>query len=217
MFMQKFTTKDSSVTFYNPKYNEYYHSKTGAVEEAVEKYAKPTKIAELARIGSLRILDICFGLGYNSCAAIDAALLANPDCLIEITALENDEEILSKIQAINPDFRHYDIIRALAIKKAYKKDNIKLELIMGDAKKTIKNLEPGFDAVFLDPFSPKQQPEMWTENFFRDIHKLMKKGAILATYSCARVVKDNLRQVGFELRDGPKVGRRSPATLAVKI
>ncbi len=81
--------------------------------------------------------------------------------------------------------------------------------------KTIKNIDDKFDAVFLDPFSPPKNPEMWTEEFFREIKKRMKKGARLTTYSCARMVRDNLRNAGFRVYDGPKVGRRGPSTIAV--
>jgi tRNA U34 5-methylaminomethyl-2-thiouridine-forming methyltransferase MnmC len=45
----------------------------------------------------------------------------------------------------------------------------------------------------------------------------MEKGAILATYSCAGQVKRNLKEAGFEIKDGPVVGRRAPGTIAVNI
>ncbi|MBU0461571.1 MAG: hypothetical protein KJ574_03210, partial [Nanoarchaeota archaeon] len=84
------TTKDGSVTFHNAKYDQTYHSVSGAEEEAIKKFAEPCKIAELAKAGKIKILDVCFGLGYNSCAAIDAAKKANKDCEIDIVGLEND-------------------------------------------------------------------------------------------------------------------------------
>ena len=68
--------------------------------------------------------------------------------------------------------------------------------------------------MFLDPFSPPKNPELWTESFFREVKKLMKPKAILATYSCARIVRDNLKKAGFIVKDGPIIGRRSPSTLA---
>ncbi|MBW2994548.1 hypothetical protein KY315_03965, partial [Candidatus Woesearchaeota archaeon] len=59
-------TKDNSITLFNEEYQEYYHSIHGAIEEAFEKFVKPCKIAELAKTGKIKILDICFGMGYNS-------------------------------------------------------------------------------------------------------------------------------------------------------
>ena len=42
-------TEDGSLTLYNPEYEEYYHSKSGAIEESFEKFVKPCKIDELAK------------------------------------------------------------------------------------------------------------------------------------------------------------------------
>ena len=86
--------------------------------------------------------------------------------------------------------------------------------MLGDARDTMKKLNGNFDVVFLDPFSPKKNPELWTKEFFYDIRKLMNKKGVLATYSCAKIVRDNLKKVGFSVKDGPCVGRKSPSTLA---
>jgi tRNA U34 5-methylaminomethyl-2-thiouridine-forming methyltransferase MnmC len=57
---------------------------------------------------------------------------------------------------------------------------------------------------------------MWTNEFFIDIRNKMKENGRLSTYSCARFVRDNLRQAGFIVKDGPIIGRKSPSTIAVK-
>ncbi|MBD3314108.1 hypothetical protein GF345_06715 [Candidatus Woesearchaeota archaeon] len=216
ILMKPITTKDNSITFHNPEYDEYYHSLSGAMEEAVKKYAEPCRIAQLARKGSITILDVCFGLGYNSAAAIDAALEANPQCRVRILALENDQEILNKARDIDAGFKNYSLIRKIAEMHNARQGSVEIELFLGDAIIKIKDVNEKVDAVFLDPFSPKRCPELWTEEFFRDIHKVMREGAILATYSCARSVRENLKKAGFEVMDGPFVGRNAPSTLAVK-
>lgn len=199
--MKEIITKDGSITFHNENYDEAYHSLTGAEEEAREKYAKPTQIKQ-----NDTILDICFGLGYNSAAALDVTTN------IEITAIENDPKILQEILKLQTTFKHFDII-----KKTVEKQPTQINLIIDDARKAIKILPQNhFNLVFLDPFSPKKCPELWTEEFFRDIHNTMKEGATLITYSCARIVRDNLKKVGFEVTDGPCVGRWAPSTIAKK-
>ena len=214
--MEKIITKDGSATYHNEKYDEAYHSLTGAKEEAVKKYAEPCDIRGLARKGSVKILDVCFGLGYNSAAAIDAALEANPGCKIKITGLENDQCILDKARSLETTFRNYELIKEIAERHKAERGNIEMELLFGDARERIKGIDGSFDAVFLDPFSPKKCPELWTEDFFRDIHKLMKKGAVLATYSCAGQIRKNMEKAGFEVKDGPVVRRWAPGTLAIK-
>lgn len=202
--MKSVKTKDNSITFFNEKYQETYHSISGALEESFKKFVEPCKISN-----GMKILDVCFGLGYNTLAALHTAKN------LKIIALENDEEILKEILKMDVDLPEWKIIQEVAKKKYYKDENYEIELIMGDALETVK-VDEKFDTVFLDPFSPKKCPELWTEKFFKDIFDKMEKGSILATYSCAGIVKRNLRSVGFEVCEGPIVGRKSPGTLAKK-
>ena len=202
--MRLVKTADQSNTFFNEEYQETYHSTSGALEESFEKFIKPSKLKE-----NSKVLDICFGIGYNSYAAIKTCENRT------IVALENDEKILKNTNNIKLDEK-YEIIKKLAKDKVYKDENYNLKLIVGDARKTIKQIKEKFDYIFLDPFSPKKCPELWTEEFFKDIFSLCNPGTTLTTYSCARTVRDNLKKVGFEVKDGPCVGRRSPSTIATK-
>lgn len=216
--MRKITTADKTETFLNEEIGETYHSQTGAVEEALKKYAVPCKIRELAKMGKIKILDVCFGMGYNSAMAIDVALETNPKCEIEIIGLENDPEIIKKIQKVNPPikfFQHYRWLTPANLE--FKKGKVKVKVILGDARKEIKQLpENYFDAVFFDPFSPKTAPEMWRKEFFAGVYRVMKDSATLATYSCARMVRENMSEAGLFYDDGPIVGRRGPGTIATK-
>ena len=112
--MEKIITDDESITFFNEKYQEHYHTKPGAVEEAFKKFVEPCKVAELAKQGSIKILDVCFGIGYNSAAAIEVALKANPSCKIGIVGLENDKNILAELLNLNPPLKQYDLIKSMA-------------------------------------------------------------------------------------------------------
>ncbi|HLD01094.1 MAG TPA: MnmC family methyltransferase [Candidatus Nanoarchaeia archaeon] len=216
--MKKILTADNSETFLNEQLKETYHSQTGAVEEALKKYAEPCKIAERARQGSIKILDICFGMGYNSAMAIEVALKENPHCEIEIVGLEYDPEIISKIQEVNPPIGFFSNFKQLTPKTlSFNYGTVKVQVILGDARETIKKLPPDyFDTVFFDPFSPKTSPEMWQVPFFKEIYRVMNKKAILSTYSCARMARENMARAGLVYDDGPAVGRRGPGTIAWK-
>lgn len=212
--MEEVITDDGSITFRNEKYDECYHSVSGAVEEAFKKHAGPAGVAEMAGAGEVSILDICFGLGYNSAAALDMILEANLACAVNIVGLENDDEILKRIPALKPHIKSYSAIQdAVERGGEYVHDGIDIRIIVGDARESIKMLK-SFDVVFHDPFSPKKCPELWTEDFFKEIRKHMNKDGVLTTYSCARSVRDNLRKAGFIVFDGPCVGRRAPSTIA---
>jgi len=209
IMVNKFITDDGSTTLYSEEYQDYFHSKSGALEESFEKFVNPCNLKQ-----GVKVLDICFGLGYNSLAAIHSVKE------IEIIALEKDRKVLEEIQRLEVPKslkEHFEIIKKAAEKLSYKDNDVEISIILGDAVETVKNLKDKFDAVFLDPFSPSRNPELWTLSFFKDVRKLMKKNAILTTYSYARKVRENLRKAGFEVKDGPVVGRRSPSTLAANL
>ncbi len=67
----KKTTEDSSITYYSKEYKEHYHSVFGAKTEALQKFIKPAKLEERAKSKSVRILDVPFGLGYNSLCTLE--------------------------------------------------------------------------------------------------------------------------------------------------
>src|SRR3989339_875691 len=216
--MKQIITGDNSITFENPVYEQAYHSLSGALSEAKLKYAEPCKIAEKAKSGSLTILDICFGLGYTSLLAIHTAKASNPKCKIKIYALEMDPQVFGLINKIDMDQEYaaiYNMIKRLSKDKlSIKQGGVDLQLHLGDARETILEIKDKAGAVFLDPFSPPKNPELWTEEFFSNIHARMKKSAILATYSCAALVRINLVRAGFDVKDGPHAGRYAPSTLA---
>jgi len=211
--MKPLKTRDNSLTFFNEKAGDYYHSQSGAKEEAFEKHAKAL---EVDKADNPVIFDICFGLGYNTAAALDLVKNAAIYCF------ENDKEILNKILEIDADFKSYILIKAFikdflekGINK-YENDKIKLIIVFGDAREKIKEINNKADFVFFDAFSPAKVPEMWTKDFFSDIHSKMKKNGKLSTYSCAKFVRNNLKEAGFEVKDGPIIGRRSPSTIAIR-
>ena len=222
--MEKIITADGSITYYNEKYGDYYHSKSGAVEESFEKYIKPTLIPQIAKRGNVRILDIGFGLGYNVAAAIDSILESNKGCHIDIVSFEKDTELFELIKKNDAPFKAYHLIKEVAQKYATGKDkldldfcNLHLAIKIGEATENIKSVNGKFDACFLDAFAPKKNPELWSTDFFKDIFLHLRQNSILATFSCARSVRDNLKAAGFKVEDGPIVGRRSPSTIAIKI
>ena len=216
--LKKIITADNTETFLNETIGESYHSQTGAVEEAYKKYVIPCKIKELAQIGNIKILDVCFGMGYNSAMAISSALEENPDCHIEVYGLEKDLEIIQKIQHINPPIPYFQKYKQLTPQKLQFIDkNIKVTILLGDSRTEVKKLNNNyFDAIFFDPFSPKTSPEMWSIELFQEMYRILKSTGILATYSCARIVRDNMKSAGFMYDDGPIVRRRGPGTLGFK-
>ena len=63
--LTKVITKDGSISFRSEKFNENFHSKAGAYFETKNKFINPSRL-ERFQNKSINVLDICFGIGYNS-------------------------------------------------------------------------------------------------------------------------------------------------------
>ncbi len=209
--MRSVKTIDGSYTLYNNEFKETYHSISGAIEEAFKKYIAPCEIEKYA---SINILDICFGLGYNSMAAISTSM--QKEIKTNIVALERDNLLkdLDNLEIPNHLISSFNMIKEGYEKGETSKDNINLKVVLGDARQTIQKVKEQFDVVFLDPFSTMKNPELWSVDFFREIKKRMKPSGILSTYSSSAIVRGGLLEAGFSIGNGPIVGRARPSTLA---
>ena len=205
MTHEKIETSDGSISFFNQKYQEAYHSKHGAYTEALEKHVQACQIPQLSKsTQKLNILDVCFGLGYNSLVCIKEARKVNPDIEFHIDALENDEEVFEMLKKCHPQ-EDIELINSYT------------NFFIGDAREKITELENNFyDAIFFDPFSPKVCPELWQETFISDVVKKAKTGAYISTYSSARIAKDGFTNAGCQISEGPRCGRKSGGVLALK-
>ena len=60
-------TNDGSVGLFSPDADDIYHSTYGALTEAYEKFIIPLGLKNFLKNNSeIKILDICFGIGYNT-------------------------------------------------------------------------------------------------------------------------------------------------------
>ncbi len=103
-------TEDSSITLFNLDYDDVYHSKVGAYTEAIYKYVAPSGLIEFIKNNNeVRILDVCFGLGYNAKTAVNEIIKNSPETKIHITALEIDPVILSLSTILGTECFNEDI------------------------------------------------------------------------------------------------------------
>lgn len=214
-------TADGSFTFFSDEFGEAFHSRYGARQEAYCQFVETTRLPEKAAQPSLCLLDICYGLGYNTAAALDAIWQINPDCRIEWVGLESDPRVPQSaiahhlLQDWSPQIQH--ILEQLARQGRFRSDRLNATLHYGDARQTIQLAEGDgirADAVFLDPFSPKRCPQLWTVDFLARVARCTKPNGYLATYSCAAAVRSALIEVGFAIASTPPFGRNAPGTIA---
>ena len=219
------STDDGSFTFYSEEFAECFHSLRGAYREAECKYVEPCQLRQLAKAKDcLCLLDICYGLGYNTAAAIAAIWQVNPVCRIELIALELDlsvpraavrQDLLAAFSS--EDLPVASLLREFAETRHLRSPHLQADLCEGDARSQIQQVaRSGFraDAIFLDPFSPPKCPQLWTVEFLGWVARCLHPRGRLATYSCAAAVRTALTHAGLSFGATAGVGRRSPGTIA---
>ena len=210
------TTKDGSVTFYNETIKEHYHTLAGARSEAENKYIIPAKLDRRLKHGPVRLLDICFGLGYNSLLSCERAMKAGEP--LEIVALEMDKNVVQKaasgIQEQATFFNWQKCLDTLYRDGEWKENGCRIRLIWGDARHTAKKLNGTFDLIWLDAFSTQRNSELWTVDFFNILRPLLAADGALFTYCAAIPVRAGLVEAGFNIGETDPFGRERGGTIA---
>lgn len=210
-------TSDGSYTFFSPDFEETFHSQQGAKQEAQEKFIIPATLDEKAQTqSSIKLLDICYGLGYNTASALETIWKVNPHCQVELIALESDytvpeatidHKLLDAWSSPIPD-----LLTTLAHQKSVNEPYLQGELLIGDARQTIQQvIAKSFlaDAIFLDPFSPPHCPQLWTVEFLALVSQCLHKKGRLTTYSCAAAMRSALTLAGLFYASTMGMDRRS--------
>lgn len=219
-------TEDGSLTLRDEESGELFHNRAGAYSEALLNYIIPGEAVErLTESGKLKVLDVCFGLAYNSFVLFEELLKANAKGKVEVLAFEIDESLLSFLPEILhsgffPQLGPYLNLAEFALKKEITvnkgKLSLSLHLALGSARRLIPETVDDFDLIFHDPFSARHAPELWTIDIFRQYYRLLeKKAGALLTYSASAAVRSGLEQAGFFLKKSPALGGKSGGTIAL--
>lgn len=215
-------TADGSFTFFSTEFSESFHSHYGARQESFLKFASPTGLVNIANKPVLRLLDVCYGLGYNTAAALQTIWATNPNCYVEVIGLEVNAAVPQAAVAHNLfnnwDYEYTQILTELAFNNEVQTERLTATLLIGDARTSIQQVNNSglgkMDAIFLDPFSPPQCPQLWTVEFIKQLSLSLHQSGTLATYSCAAAVRTALLASGLQIGSTPPVGRRAPGTVA---
>ncbi len=201
-------TEDGSFSLYSNRFQERFHSSAGALHEANSKFVLPAQLERFAPSQRVRVLDVCFGLGYNT-AAMLVALPFAPGPALECWGLELDHRPL-KLALTEPGFKSLwpdDVLSALTDILNHgcwqaPQHRRSFQMLWGDARQQIRTLQSDlqFDLIFLDAFSPGKCPQLWTEQFLHHLADLLVPGGRLLTYCRAAAVRNSLCHAGLELR-----------------
>ena len=192
--------EDGTNTLYSKEFDEPYHStKDGALHESLEKHVKPAFLLKNDK-DKVTILDICFGLGYNSFATLYYIKKHNLKTKVHILSPEFDEGLIRALDtfAYPPEFKEIQqIIQTISEKLYYEDEQVKIEILLGDARQSIPRIKDKIDIIYQDAFSPAHNPLLWTKEHFAEIRVICQDDAILTTYSTAAAIRLGLYENGF--------------------
>ena len=223
--LKEVLTKDGSISLRSIFYQENFHSLEGAQKETEIKFINPSDLKRFKE-KSLNVLDICFGLGYNSASLFNNLISQNT--FINWYALEIDKRPL-EYSLGNKLFQKLwhpkvlKIFKSLSQNCKYKDQFFTCNILWGDARKKIKDIPENikFDLIYLDGFSPQKCPQVWSVEFLANVTQKLKPHGYLITYSSSAAIRKTLRNFGLNIFNiKPELISKnswSNGTIAIKI
>mgnify|MGYP000459528383 CR=1 FL=1 len=200
------TTSDGSKTIHIVDWNEQYHSKHGAIQEAYHVFIKSG--LELFENKSISILEIGYGTGLNCLITlIESKRL---ELQIDYTGVEaypitrEEHQQLNYISELKAsDFED----KFLMIHDSPWEDKVQIdsEFSIMKVQKDFKEIEDEneYNLIYFDAFGARVQPDLWTEDIFSKMYKVLKKDGVLVTYAAKGSVRRAMQAVGFEVERLP--------------
>lgn len=199
------TTKDGSTSLFIPEWNETYHSKNGAIQEAYHVFIKNG--LSIFKGKSVSILEIGFGTGLN--AFITSLEAERNNLLIDYTAVEAFPLTVEEIDAMNfaskIDSNKTNIFSTIHQLNWEVKNQVNDNFYLTKRKQFFQDINDKdcFDIIYFDAFSFDVQPELWSETIFKKMHTALKSNGILVTYACRTVIKQAMISAGFGVEKLP--------------
>lgn len=201
-------TSDGSTTIHLPDWNENYHSKHGAIQEAKHVFIKNG--LTLFENKNVSILEIGFGTGLNAFITfLEAKKLSQT---INYTGIEaypiSVDEILSMNYVTELDAENEKSIFDKMHTCDWEQANILTpEFSLTKRKQFFETIDDvaQFDLIYFDAFGYRVQPELWSTTIFQRMYNALNPNGVLVTYAARGVVKRSLIEVGFtvEKLEGP--------------
>ena len=218
-------TADGSFSLHSFQFGEAFHNSAGALNEANAKFVVPAQLERFQPDQSVAILDVCFGLGYNSAAVMQTMPVPPPS--LRWWGLELDRRPLD-LALEQPSFQQIwstsvlQRLKSLQSTGSWWDNSSQGQLIWGDARKTLVTIpaDQNFDLILLDAFSPQRCPQLWSEEFLGVLAERLKPGGRLLTYSRSAAVRASLKHARLQLfsllgAPGERLGWSS-GTMAVR-
>ena len=207
-------TADGSSTIHLPEWNEQYHSKHGAIQEAYHVFIKhglhhfchSELISESHQ--KTAILEIGFGTGLNAFITLLEAEKLNKK--IEYFGVEAYPIAMNEVLQLNFPIQleaHkqetlFTIMHNVSWEKQHEISKY-FSLTKQNRFFSEINEKEVFNIIYFDAFGARVQPELWTETIFKKMYDALKKNGILVTYAAKGSVRRAMQAVGFTVEKLP--------------
>jgi tRNA U34 5-methylaminomethyl-2-thiouridine-forming methyltransferase MnmC len=198
-------TNDGSTTIHLPDWNESYHSKHGAIQEAYHVFLKNGLSLFDGR--PIAILEIGFGTGLNAFITFVEAKKINQT--IDYVAVEAYPVALEEANQMNYateiDGNQSAIFQQLHEVSWEEKTPLSDRFTLTKRKQFFQDIkdEATFDLIYFDAFGFRVQPELWSEEIFAAMFKALKPNGVLVTYACRTSIKNAMVSAGFSVKKLP--------------
>lgn len=214
------TTGDGSKTIQIEDWNEQYHSKHGAVQEAYHVFIEHG--LRLFNNTSITVLEVGFGTGLN--ALITLLEAAKQQLTVEYIGVEAFPVSVDEICVL-------DYCRQLGadnVEASFNKMHrsnwqeevaITPDFSLLKQKKDFRQIDEEnlVDLVYFDAFGARVQPDLWTEEIFSIMHNALKQEGVLVTYAAKGSVRRAMQAVGFTVERLPGPPGKREMLRAIKM
>jgi tRNA U34 5-methylaminomethyl-2-thiouridine-forming methyltransferase MnmC len=209
------TTLDGSTTIHLPEWDESYHSKHGAIQEAYHVFIKcgfsllTSPISKSSNDGkSISILEIGFGTGLNAFITYLEAEKASQ--IVDYVGVEAYPVLLDEALKMNYVSELKVLEKATIFNQMHQvswneRQVISENFILTKRKQLFQDISDlnQYDLIYFDAFGFRVQPELWSVELFRKMYSSLKIGGILVTYACRGSIKRAMLECGFQVEKLP--------------
>ncbi|WBA40888.1 tRNA (5-methylaminomethyl-2-thiouridine)(34)-methyltransferase MnmD [Hymenobacter canadensis] len=204
------TTADGSSTLYVPALDEHYHSTHGAIQEAQHVYLGAGLAPVMAAAtGMVWVLEIGFGTGLNALLTLQYSLASpHPIFYDTIEKYPLPPAVIGQLgverYVLNPELLDYhEQIHAAGWNTPVAlTPQFALLKLAGELQHT-PLAEDTYHVIYFDAFAPEKQPDMWTDEIFRQLYAATAPGGCLVSYCAKGSFKRSLQAAGWEVERIP--------------
>lgn len=201
-----FITNDGSTSIHLEEWNESYHSKHGAIQEAYHVFIKNG--LSLFEGKSVSVLEIGFGTGLNALITLKESKLFHQTIdYVGVEAYPISGEMAMQMNYVEQlqDANLNSFFQKMHQIDWEEKTIIDSHFHLTKEKKFFQEIDNKnqFDLIYFDAFGFRVQPELWSAEVFQKMYDALKNGGILVTYACRTSIKNAMKESGFTVEKLP--------------